>query len=212
MIRPETANVGSEPGLLFEPVSCISRRRPGQARPGRGGEAGVGQRTHQMARGCRSSGGAGDRAASRRGRDRAAPRLGYGAPAVGRLGLSLQLAPTGECRRDCSVARHAAAPPAGRAREAQRPAHGCCCPHAGRFDCAAARPHCRGSGCTRFASPPSCRPQPDGAKAGSAQRGPYGRAGSGSDSCATPGRQGSSLPWEGAWATEAPPAGPCAWA
>src|SRR3954451_7047191 len=122
MIPPETAR--SAPYRGCRPIGFLVSLDPrsGEARPGRGGKAGAGQRTHEMARTLASrstSGGASDPAAHRCGRDGAAPRLRHRAPSVDRV--PHRFSATGEGRRVDAVDRQAGAP-VGRADGSPRPA------------------------------------------------------------------------------------------
>ena len=127
MIPPETANVGSVPGLPSDQVSCICGRRPG--RPVREGEerGRVGQRTREMARSGSSrsaSGGPADPAAHRGGRDGAATRLRHGAPSHDRVPFDFPAA--GEGRGLVAGGRRPSPPsPAGRSDDARDAADRC---------------------------------------------------------------------------------------
>src|SRR4051812_29370308 len=109
MIPPETANVGAAPGCRPAGFLVISGPRPSEGRPGRGGEAGVGQRTREVARtlGRRPArGSAGDSAAAGSGRDGPAARLGHGEPPLDWVPLRVAAA-AGKDRRDVAGDRPA---------------------------------------------------------------------------------------------------------
>src|SRR4051794_22731840 len=122
MIPPETAR--SAPYRGCRPIGFLVSLDPrsGEARPGRGGRAGAGQRTPETARTPASgstSGGSSDPAAHRCGRDGAAPRLRHRAPPVDRV--PHRFSATGEGRRVVALDRQASAP-VGRADGSPRPA------------------------------------------------------------------------------------------